>query len=60
MIKGNEDELRSVLGTDTKKSLSGKKIPDKLANKQKLDEIEIRAAKNSFQVLIDMLIGKSK
>jgi uncharacterized protein YutE (UPF0331/DUF86 family) len=37
-----------------------KEILDILSQKDKLNKIEIRACKNSFQVLIEALIGKSK
>lgn len=37
-----------------------KKILDILAQKDSLTDIEVRAAKNSLQVMIENLIGKSK
>ncbi len=43
-----------------KRSNQEKRILDILASREKLDEIELRAAKNSLQVMIEMLIGKSK
>ncbi len=37
-----------------------KEILDELASKDKLDKIEIRAAKNSLQTMIENAIGKAK
>jgi len=42
------------------KALVEKNILDKLTKKENLDEIEIRAAKSSLQVLIEIAIGKAK
>lgn len=43
-----------------KKAKEEKEVLDFLSKKNTLDNIEIRACKNSFQVLIEALIGKSK
>jgi hypothetical protein len=43
-----------------KKAIEEKEVLDLLSKKKTLDAIEIRACKNSFQVLIEAMIGKSK
>lgn len=47
------DKTRDIAKTE-------KEILDKLSMKETLDDIEIRAAKNSLQVLIENSIGKAK
>ncbi|WP_236583225.1 DUF86 domain-containing protein [Nitratiruptor sp. YY08-13] len=52
--------LHDYLEQIKKRAIQEKRVLDILASKEKLDEIELRAAKNSLQVMIEMLIGKSK
>ena len=48
------------LETSKTRATEEKDVLDYLSDKNNLDRIEVRAAKNSFQVLIENLIGKSK
>jgi uncharacterized protein YutE (UPF0331/DUF86 family) len=52
--------LQDYLNAIAKKAQEEKEVLDELAHKNEWDKIELRAAKNSMQVLIEALIGKSK